>query len=135
MDATMAAAVDAVIEIFTWTGFGLGALVAGLALVLFLLDGTWVPVRAVVEDGDDGRVVRWFDEQGGVNESPLHADMLADRTAGDMVDIYARRGWQNRMRLTPGSSSVRAARRIAIGLLALGAVSLITSWVLLFVRG
>ena len=46
----MDAAIDAVVEIFTWVGFGAGALLAGIALVAYLLDGTWVPARAVVED-------------------------------------------------------------------------------------
>ena len=51
----MDAAVDAVLEIFTWVGFGAGALLAGIALVLYLFDGTWVPARAVVEATEHGR--------------------------------------------------------------------------------
>ncbi|WP_438353933.1 hypothetical protein [Microbacterium sp. CJ88] len=134
MDAT----VDAIVEIFAWAGFGLGAVVGGIALVLFLLDGTWVPVRAVVEqdEHDDGRrLVRWFDEQGEANEAPLHADQHPGLHEGEMVDVYARRGWRDRMRTTPGSPAVRGARLLAIGLLSLGAVSLALSWVLLFARG
>lgn len=131
----MHTAVDAVVEIFTWVGFGMGALLAGIALVAYLMDGTWVPVRAVVEATENGTVVRWFDEDGGVNEAPLsHEQTAAVGTAG-MYDIFARRGWNNRMRLTQHSPFVRAIALLAAGLIALGAVALVVSWVLLFVRG
>jgi len=131
----MDSAVDAVVEIFTWVGFGAGALLAGIALVAYLLDGTWVPVRAVVEPTEHGRVVRWFDEDGGVNEAPLtHEQDSAIGTAG-MYDIFARRGWSNRMRLTQHSPVVRAIALLAAGLIGLGVVALIISWVLLFSRG
>ena len=131
----MHTAVDAVVEIFTWVGFGVGALLAGIALIVYLLDGTWVPVRAVVETTESGTVVRWFDEDGGVNEAPLtHEQQHAVGSAG-MYDIYARRGWNNRMRLTRHSPLVRSIAFLALGLLALGVVALIVSGVLLFVRG
>ncbi|KAA9107564.1 hypothetical protein [Microbacterium rhizomatis] len=136
--------VEALLEIFTWAGLGFGAVVAGVALVLFLLDGTWLPVRAVVETtgpqtAEPGtpvhRVVRWFDETGGVNEAPLSEAEYAQLGAHDMADIYYRRGWTNRMRLTPGSPAVRGAAQLAAGLAGVGVVSLVISWVMFFVRG
>jgi hypothetical protein len=131
----MDAALDAVIEIFTWVGFGAGALLAGVALILYLLDGTWVPARAVVETVDDGKVVRWFDEDGGVNEAGLtHEQMRAVGDAG-MYDLFTRRGWNNRMRFTRHSPLVRSVALLSAGLVALGVVGLITSSVLLFIRG
>ncbi len=69
----MSNALDAVIEIFTWVGLGGGLLLAFVAVFLLLADGTWLPTRAVVEHVDGGRVVRWFDADGGVNEAPLSA--------------------------------------------------------------
>ncbi|WP_375385591.1 hypothetical protein [uncultured Microbacterium sp.] len=144
----MHAVIDALLEIFTWAGLGLGAMVAGIAFVLFLLDGTWIPVRAVVETilepaepADTAparpprRVVRWFDETGGVNEAPLSEAQYAQLGAHDMADVYYRRGWTNRMRLTPGSPAVRGAARLAVGLAGVGVVSLVVSGILLFVRG
>ncbi len=131
----MHTAVDAVVEIFTWVGFGVGALLAGIALVAYLLDGTWVPVRAVVEATDDGAVVRWFDEDGGVNEAPLSHEQTALVGTAEMYDIFTRRGWNNRMRLTQHSPFVRAITLLAAGLIALGVIALIVSWVLLFARG
>lgn len=123
---------DALTELFTWIGFGVGALLAGLALLLFLLDGTWVPVRAVVEHTDRGPVVRWFDEQGEVNEAPLDHGQQHALVGRDMADVYARRGWRHRMRLTPGSPLVRGVGLFAAGFVALGVVSLAVSWVVLF---
>jgi hypothetical protein len=131
----MHTAVDAVVEIFTWVGFGAGALLAGIALVAYLFDGTWVPVRAVVETTENGKVVRWFDEDGGVNEAGLNHEQLHAVGGAGMYDIFARRGWHNRMRLTQHSPLVRSIALLAAGLIMLGVVALIVSWVLLFMRG
>jgi hypothetical protein len=123
----MDTAVDAVVEIFSWVGLGLGALLAGFALVLYLFDGTWLPARAVVEDADAGRLVRWFDEDGEVNEAHLSHEQEHAVAGKDMADIYYRRGGRNRMRLTQGSPAVRAVSLLALGLIGVGVV--------LFVRG
>jgi hypothetical protein len=128
-------AVDALAEIFSWIGFGVGALLAGVALIMYLFDGTWLPVRAVVENGPDGRLVRWFDEDGGVGEAHLTHEQDHHIGDADMADVFVRRGSRNRMRLTQGSPAVRAVARLAIGMLALGVVALATSLVMLFVRG
>jgi len=128
-------ALDAVIEIFTWVGLGGGALLAILAVVLLLADGTWLPVRAVVEEVDGGRVVRWFDDQGGVNEAPLSAHDDAKIGAADMADIFFRRGSAHRMRLTRSSPLVRFVSLLAAGILGLGLVAFVLSIVVLFARG
>jgi hypothetical protein len=127
--------IDVVIELFTWVGLGAGILLAVAALILYVADGTWVPVRAVVEDVDDHRVVRWFDEHGGVNEAPLspHDDVRIG--TADMADVYARRGSRHRMRLTQSSPLVRFVGLLAIGVLSLGALAFVLSIVLLFARG
>ncbi|MBW9111330.1 hypothetical protein [Microbacterium ureisolvens] len=131
----MSQAIDVLAEIFSWIGFGVGALLAGVALIMYLFDGTWLPVRAVVENGPDGRLVRWFDEEGGVGEAHLTHEQDHHIGDADMADIFVRRGSRNRMRLTQGSPAVRAVARLAIGMLALGVVALVTSLVMLFVRG
>ena len=131
----MDTAVDAVIEIFTWVGLGAGALLAGVALILYLADGTWVPVRAVVETVEHGKVVRWFDEHGGVNEAALSHEQIGLVRDASMYDIFTRRGWNNRMRFTHHSPLVRYTALLSAGLLALGVVGLIASGVLLFLRG
>ena len=131
----MDAAVEAVAEIFTWVGFGVGALLAGVALIAYLVDGTWLAVRAAVEQTEHGRVVRWFDEDGGVNEAPLDAEQ--DRRVGpaEWAEIFVRRGGRDRMRLTQRSPLVRALALLSAGLIALGALALVLSLVLLFAGG
>ena len=131
----MSNALDALIEIFTWVGLGGGLLLAFAAVILLLLDGTWAPARAVVEPVDGGRVVRWFDDRGGVNEAPVSAHDDAKIGAADMVDIFYRRGVSHRMRLTRSSSVVRFVSLLAAGVLTLGAVAFVVSIVLLFARG
>nr|BFF12388.1 hypothetical protein GCM10025699_36910 [Microbacterium flavescens] len=131
----MHSTIDAVVEIFSWVGFGLGALVAGVALVMYLFDGTWSPTRGVLDDGEHGRVVRWFDEDGGVNEAHLTHEQERALAGKSMADIYYRRGGRGRMRLTQGSPAVRAVAFLSLGLLGVGIVALATSLVLLFIRG
>ena len=131
----MSNALDAVIEIFTWVGLGGGTLLALLAVVLLLADGTWLPARAVVEEVDGGRVVRWFDDQGGVNEAPLSSHDDAKIGSADMADIFYRRGSAHRMRLTRASPVVRFVSLLAAGILALGLVAFVLSIVVLFARG
>lgn len=128
-------ALDAIAEIFTWVGFGIGALAAGLALVAYLVDGTWLPVRAVVERLEDRTVVRWFDTEGGVNEATLsEADLHEIGTKG-MVDVWARLGTPDRMRLQRRSAVVRALVLVAGVFVGVGVVAVIGSLILLFARG
>lgn len=131
----MSNALDAVIEIFTWVGLGGGVLLAFVAVFLLLADGTWVPTRAVVEHVDGGRVVRWFDADGGVNEAPLSSHDDAKIGAADMADIFYLRGRADRMRLTRSSPLVRFVSLLAAGVLTLGAVAFVASIVVLFARG
>jgi hypothetical protein len=128
-------AIEADIEIFSWIGLASGALLAIVALVAYVADGTWVPARAFVEATERGRVVRWFDEDGSANEAPLSHEQLAVVGGADQYDIFSRRGWRNRMRLTRHSPLVRLLTLLAAGLVALGLVALIVSYVLLFTRG
>lgn len=131
----MPEAIDALAEIFSWIGFGVGALLAGVALIMYLFDGTWVPARAVVETAPSGRLVRWFDEDGGVGEAHLTHEQDHHIGDADMADIFIRRGSPNRMRLTQRSPAVRAVALLAVGMLSLGVVALVTSLVMLFLRG
>jgi hypothetical protein len=122
-------------DVFTWVGL-LGAGVFGVvAVILWVADGTWLPVRAVVETVGHGRVVRWIDADGGVNEAPLSDADHAKLDGRDMADIHYRRGWRNRMRVTRGSRAVHLFARLAVGFAGLGILALIGSWVLLAVQG
>lgn len=125
----------ALADVFQWVGFG-GALVfALLAVLLRAMDGTWLPARAVVETADGLHVVRWIDEAGGVNEAPLSAHELGRIGDRDMADIFYRRGWENRMRLTHGSPAVRLALWLAGGLVVLGIIALVVSLTIVAMEG
>lgn len=131
----MSNALDALIEIFTWVGLGAGLLLALAAVILLLADGTWLPARAVVERVAEGRVVRWFDDDGGVNEAPLSPHDDEKVGSADMTDIFYQRGNTDRMRLTRSSPVVRFVSLLAAGVSTLGLVAFVVSIVLLFVRG
>lgn len=131
----MADVVGLIAEVFTWIGV-LGAVgLAFLALVARIADGDWAPTRAVVEHTDEGSVVRWFDDQGRVNEAPLGAHDLAKIGHRDMADIEYRRGWQNRMRLTHGSPAVRVFVRLSLLFAAVAVLAYAAGWIALIVEG
>ncbi|MAP62515.1 MAG: hypothetical protein CMH34_01940 [Microbacterium sp.] len=130
----MDGAVDTVAEIFAWLGFGLGALVSGVALVLYLVDGTWRPVHVVIDDAAEGRVARWFGDDG-VGQAVLSAEQLREIGDADTADAFARQGSRDRLRLTVHSPLVRAVTWFAVGFLAVGAASVTVSVVMIFVRG
>lgn len=131
----MDAAMDALLEIFSWVGIGLGLVVLLIALVARLADGSWLPARAVVEEGPEGRFVRWFDADGAIGQARLTLEQDAKLSGRSMADIYYRRGWTDRMRLDPRSPAVRPLTLLGIGLVAFGLACAIASWVLLAVAG
>ncbi|MGZ0713037.1 hypothetical protein ACWPKO_32340 (plasmid) [Coraliomargarita sp. W4R53] len=128
-------AIDAVLEIFGWVGFGLGALLALIAIVMLLADGTWLPARAMIEESPNGRIARWFDADGGVGSAYLTLDIERALEGNDEADIFYRRGDSSRMRLTHGSPIVRGVFRLAAGLFAVGAISFAIAAIALFARG
>lgn len=129
----MTNALEAVVEIFSWVGLGVGSLVGIIALVALLADGSWVRVRGFVEHEADGAVIRWFDEDGLANACPLSDAQVAHLAGADAADIWVRRGVTGRMRFTRHSPAVRAWTLLAAVLLAVGAAAVVVSIVLLFV--
>lgn len=128
-------ALDAILEIFAWIGVGTGLFVLAFALILRLADGTWFAARAVVEESDSGRLVRWFDHEGGVGEAALSHDQDRQIGTDDMADIFYRQGVPGRMRLTRHSPAVRAVTLLGLGLLGVGVLAFAASVVVLFIRG
>jgi hypothetical protein len=134
----MTNALDAVVEIFTWVGLGVGGLFAVLTLVAYLVDGTWMPVRGYVEPDDDGRgggMLRWFDEDGEVNVAHISAEEWRDLGGAEAVEVFARRGTPHRMRRARRAPAVRLFATLAAVLLGVGVIALLLSVVLLFSRG
>ena len=67
----MPPALAVALEIYTWIGLGAAVLLGIAALIAWVADGSWVPVRAVVSPTPAGEVVRWFDDSGILGEAPL----------------------------------------------------------------
>lgn len=121
-------------EVFTWVGFGAGVILLVATLIARIADGTWLPARGAVDLTPDGAVVRWFDEDGNVNEAAL-SDHDARSTGGaDMIDIWYRRGWIGRMRLHPRSRSVGGLLGLAALLLGVGIIATVVQFVALAVE-
>jgi len=125
-------ALDAVIEIFTWLGFG-GALLLGIvAVALWAADGTWLAAEAVVDHEDEGTFVRWFDVDGDANSARISGADAAALAGRDHASIWYRYGWRDRMRLTRRPPGLPAVAWAALSLLALGILMLVLSWVRIF---
>jgi hypothetical protein len=128
----MTNALEAIAEILSWAGLGVGSLVGVIALFALLADGTWVTARGFVEHEADGAVIRWFDENGQANAAPLSPSQVHHLEGADAGDIWVRRGVANRMRFTRRSPAVRAWALLAGVLLAVGLAALLASVILLF---
>ena len=131
----MSTTVDLLLEIFTWVGFGGAFALAALTVLLWAVDGTWLPAQAIVDREDDATIVRWYDVDGDANSAvatPSDAAALADQ---DTADIWYRHGWRGRMRLTRRPPMLRVVTIAASGMLALGILCLVGGWALYFARG
>ncbi|MDN3496947.1 hypothetical protein QL996_13475 [Planococcus sp. APC 4015] len=127
-------AIDAILEIFTWVGFGAAALFGLLALVVRIADGSWVPAQVVIADDPGGRIARWFGHEGRVGAARLTHEQEHALAGRETADVFVRLGRHDRMRLTKGSPLVRLLSWLAIGFTALGVLSATLSLVVLFVR-
>ncbi|MEI3867412.1 hypothetical protein V6S02_10010 [Microbacterium sp. CCNWLW134] len=129
-------ALNAVLEIFSWVGLGLGGVVLLVGVILALADGTWEPVTVMIDDDEDGgRIARWFGSDGEVGEAHLTPEQLRVLDGQDSASVFARRDSSGRMRLTRGSPVVRFVAWFGVGLTGLGLVALVISWILLFAAG
>lgn len=129
----MGSTLDILLETFTWVGLIAGILLALVALVLAIADGTWLAAPAVLETTPEGRIARWFTHDGGVGVARLSAHDETRVDAGkDTVDLFYRRG-RNRVRLTAHSPLVRLAWWLAGGFFGVGLLSFAMSLVILFV--
>ncbi|MFJ6678770.1 hypothetical protein ACIQLK_06540 [Microbacterium sp. NPDC091382] len=128
----MTQALDAILEIFTWVGFGAAVAFGVVAVIVWASDGSWLPADAYLDE--DGRTIRWIDSDGEVNSAPLaeedHHRVSAERTGR----IWYRHGWHDRMRFTRRPPVLRLLTGLAVGALALGVLASGLSLVAYFVR-
>lgn len=126
---------DAVLDVFGWAGFGAAAAFGLALIVLWAGDGTWLRADGFVDRESDGTWVRWFDHDGVANSAQVDAHTAGELAGRDRVEMWYRRGWEGRMRLTRRPPLFRLLVGLAIGFFAVGIVSVIASWILLFARG
>ncbi|GAB2709568.1 hypothetical protein BKA24_002599 [Microbacterium marinum] len=129
----MTNALDAILEIFSWVGFGAAFAFGIAAVVVWAADGSWLPAEAYLDD--DGLTARWIDADGEVNSAPLTADDVAGLAGADRAQIWYRHGWRDRMRTSPRPPILRLLWGLSLGGFVVGAVAVIGSFVALFLRG
>lgn len=126
---------DAILEALTWAALPAGVLLLMAAMVMRALDGTWKLTSVLLDDTPEGRVARWFGDDGRVGAARLSAEQARALAGQDDAEVFTRSGVPDRIRLTPRSPAVRAVTLLAAGLVAFGAASWLTSLLLLFIRG
>ena len=119
------------LEIYTWIGLGAAVVLGIMALIAWVADGSWVPVRAVVTATPVGPVVRWFDEGGILGEAPLPPGASVH---DEEVELWARLGRHDTVRVSRTSPFVRSRARLTAGFAALALIGLVVSVVLLFLE-
>ncbi len=128
----MHAVLDIALEIYTWIGVTASVTLGVAAFVAWVVDGTWVPVRALLVEVEGQARVRWIDDAGQLHDAQLPPDAELD---GDEVDLFSRVGRADRVRVVRRAPLVRALTRLAAGFAALAVIGVILSIVTLFVKG
>lgn len=126
-------AVSLIAEAFTWVGFSIGALLLIIGLIPLALSRRWVETEGVVIAGQPGAdTYRWIDNDGEVREG-VDDELRPPREPGDDVTVYfdSWRPWKGR--LDSPHNDGKAIRVAGLVLLAVGALSVIVSIVLMFV--
>ena len=128
----MTQALDAILEIFSWVGFGAAVVFGIAALVVWASDGSWLPADAYLDE--DGRTLRWLDDAGEVNAAELSAHDRDHLGGGGTARIWYRHGWRDRMRFTRRPPVLRLLVGLAVGGGALGVVTVLASVIVFFLR-
>ena len=119
-------------EVFLTGGLTVGIALLIAALVVRLLDGTWIETRAAVEQDEHGPLVRWFGDDGEVYEHGLTTAQFKGLHGNGWANIYVRRGAAHRMRMEALSQPVRLLRLLGFIVLGVGILALAVSWGVMF---
>lgn len=124
--------VSIVAEVIGWIllGGGLGCLL--LALLIRLADGPWVRTDAVVVDGEEGSVVRWFAE-GAFHSRRLGSDERDHVQNPEEEPAYYKRREPDRLRLHEPPQGRRFLARLGIIQLGIALLAGVVGLVLAFV--
>lgn len=114
--------VSVVTEVVGWIALGGGIACLLLALLIRVADGRWLRTEAVVIDGDEGSVVRWFAE-GAFHSRRLSAEERAHVAHPEEEPAYYKEREPDRLRLHEPPVGRRVIRHLGIVLLAIAFAS------------
>jgi len=131
----MYAGIGLILELFTWVGFGIGALLLVGYLVARAARAAWVETDAVVvADGSELRL-RWLSDDRELFERLVEPDERALIGDKDHCEIRYSRFSPWKSRLKADSRAVRALGILTVVFVGIGVVSSVASIVLLFLGG
>lgn len=125
-----AAIVSLVVEVIGWFALATGLVFLVLALLIRLADGRWLRTDAVVVDGDEGSVIRWFAD-GAFHSRNLSAEERAHVTHTDEELAYYKEREPHRLRLHEPPAGRRALRMIGFVLLGIAALAAVIGVILM----
>lgn len=130
MDAAEVTSVVA--EVIGWIALGGAAACLSLALLIRIADGRWLRTDAVVVDGEEGSVIRWFAE-GSFHSRYLTEDERAHVRQLDEEPAYYKQREPDRLRLHDPPAGRRIVRMLGLVLLVIAAIAGLTGLVLMLV--
>ena len=131
----MYAGIGLILELFTWVGFGIAAVLLISYLVARAARAAWVETDAVVvADGSELRL-RWLSDDRELFERLVEPDERALIGDKDHCEIRYSRFSPWKSRLKADSRAVRALGILTVVFVGIGVVSSVASIVLLFLGG
>jgi hypothetical protein len=124
--------VSVVTEVIGWIALGGGIACLLLALLIRVADGRWLRTEAVVIDGNEGSVVRWFAE-GAFHSRHLSAEERAHVVRPEEEPAYYKQREPDRLRLHEPPVGRRVIRNLGFVLLAIALASAIAGFIAMLV--
>jgi len=124
--------VSVVAEVIGWIALGGGVVCLGLALLIRIADGRWLRTEAVVIDGEEGSVVRWFAE-GAFHSRHLSAEERVHVARPEEEPAYYKQREPDRLRLHEPPVGRRVIRIVGLVLLLIATVAGLVGLVLMLV--
>ncbi|MDQ0894557.1 hypothetical protein [Agromyces ramosus] len=114
--------VSVVTEVISWIALGGGIACLLLALLIRMADGRWLRTEAVVIDGEEGSVVRWFAE-GAFHSRHLSAEERAHVQHPEEEPAFYKQREPDRLRLHEPPVGRRVIRTLGLVLLGIAFVA------------
>jgi hypothetical protein len=124
--------VSVVSEVIGWVALGGGVACLLLALLIRVADGRWLRTEAVVIDGDEGSVVRWFAE-GAFHSRRLSSEERAHVLHPAEEPAYYKQREPDRLRLHEPPVGRRVIRTVGIVLLVIAFASALVGLIAMLV--